>query len=109
MHIRVELQLAEALGPVNRWFCSQAYGTCVEDPERLWHYFIKSGGAIDFARRFNEALSQMNRWYCSQYYGYDVSDTKTLWNYYMNIGLASARKNARSQPDNSPNGCNIAC
>jgi hypothetical protein len=80
---RVCLQLAEAAGPVNRWYCSQAYGQPVNDRELLLSYFIKSGGAADFAARFAEAMGPLNRWYCSEYYGRDVRDPLVLWDYYM--------------------------
>jgi hypothetical protein len=47
----LQMQLAEALGPVNRWFCSQCYGREVTDPDELLEYYIKHGGAEAFARR----------------------------------------------------------
>jgi hypothetical protein len=103
---RVKLQIAEALGAVNRWFCSQAYGKCVEDPDLLMTYFVKSGGAVDFDRRFNEAMSPLNRWYCSEYHRCDVRDPKLLWEYYMRFGLQSAR---RPKSDGTQGGRNIAC
>jgi hypothetical protein len=84
VHFRVWLQLAEALGPVNQWYCSQAYGRCVTDHESLIVYFVRSGGAVDFARRFDEAMGAKNRWYCSEYYGKEIRDPQVLWNYYMN-------------------------
>ena len=86
MHVRCCLQLAEALGPDNRWYCSQAHGKPVDDPEKLVIYFIKSGGAADFAARFEQALGPDNRWYCSEYYGYCVDDPEVLWNYYNRRG-----------------------
>jgi hypothetical protein len=84
IHDRVRLQLAEAFGPVNRWFCSQAYGKPINDPETLITYFVKSGGAIDFANRFDEAMGPLNRWYCSEYFGREIRDPHILWNYYNN-------------------------
>ena len=80
---RVRLQLAEALGPVNRWYCSQAYGHPVNDVELLITYFVKSGGAKDFATRFSHAMGAENRWYCSEYHGREIRDPVILWNYYQ--------------------------
>ena len=85
VHFRVWLQLAEALGPVNQWYCSQAYGQCVTDHELLITYFVKSGGAEDFAFRFEQAMGSLNRWYCSEYYGREIRDPQILWDYYMNF------------------------
>ncbi|HEX4796297.1 MAG TPA: hypothetical protein VH370_21080 [Humisphaera sp.] len=82
MGCRLRIQLAEALGPVNRWYCSQCHGYPVTDPELLLIYFIRSGGAENFARRYNEAMSPKNRWYCSEYYGRDIRDPQILWDYY---------------------------
>jgi hypothetical protein len=86
MHFRTRVQLAEALGPVNRWFCSQAYGYPVNNPELLLKYYIKSGGAADFALRFDEAMSALNRWFCSEYHCREIHDPETLWTYYMSSG-----------------------
>jgi hypothetical protein len=86
MHFRTRVQLAEALGPVNRWFCSQAYGYAVQDPELLLKYYIKSGGAADFALRFDEAMSSQNRWFCSECHRREIHDPEALWNYYMSCG-----------------------
>ena len=82
MGCRLRIQLAEALGPVNRWYCSQHHGYPVTNPELLLIYFIRSGGAKNFAHRYNEAMSPHNRWYCSEYHGRDISDPQTLWDYY---------------------------
>ena len=82
MNVRTRLQLVEALGPVNRWYCSQAYGFPVENADRLWTYFIKSGGAEDFSDRYEEAMGAVNRWYCSEYYGREIGDPEILWHYY---------------------------
>jgi hypothetical protein len=41
-------QRREALGPVNKWFCSQHLGYEVTDPEVLLAYYIKHGGALHF-------------------------------------------------------------
>ena len=84
MDCRVRLQLAEALGSVNRWYCSNAYGRGVSDPETLVTYFIRSGGARDFAARYEEAMGVLNRWYCSEFYGRDVRDPEIVWGYYVN-------------------------
>ena len=80
---RVRLQLAEALGPVNRWYCSMYYDRMIDDPELLLRYFIKSGGARNFALRFEEAMSPLNRYFCSERLGREISDPKTLWDHYM--------------------------
>ena len=47
----LQMQLAEALGPVNRWYCSQFYGHEITDPDELLEYYIKHGGSESFARR----------------------------------------------------------
>ena len=86
MQFRTRVQLAEALGPVNRWFCSQAYGFPVQDPELLLTYYIKSGGAADFALRFDQAMSTLNRWFCSEYHCREIHDPETLWHYYTSCG-----------------------
>ena len=83
MSFRLRSQLAEALGPVNRWFCSQAYGRPVDDPETLLVYYIRNGGAADFANRFEQATGPVNRWYCSQHHGRDVSEPELLWEYFL--------------------------
>jgi hypothetical protein len=91
MELRIRLQLAEAFGPINRWFCSEYYGRMIDDPEVLVVYYIRSGGAADFSRRFDEAMSMLNRWYCSQSYGSEIRDPLILWDYYMthaNLGIA---------------------
>ena len=81
--LRLRLQLAEVLGPENRWYCSKFYGQEIKDPDLLLTYFVKNGGAKDFCDRFEQAMSPLNRWYCSEFYGRDVRDPETLWNYYM--------------------------
>lgn len=85
MDFRVRTQLAEALGPVNRWYCSMYYDRMIDDPELLIQYFIKSGGARNFALRFQEAMSPLNRYFCSQRHGREISDPKTLWDHYINF------------------------
>jgi hypothetical protein len=82
MQCRTRAQLAEILGSLNRWYCSQEHGRKVDDPELLVRYYVSKGGAEDFARRFDEAMSPLNRWYCSQFYRRDIRDPETLWNYY---------------------------
>ena len=91
MHFRTRVQLAEALGPVNRWFCSQAYGYPVQDPELLLKYYIKSGGAADFAVRYDQAMSAHNRWFCSEFHRREIHDPETLWNYYMGCSTSQQR------------------
>ena len=44
----LEEQRREALGPVNKWYCSQAYGFEVTDPDTLLAWYIKHGGAKAF-------------------------------------------------------------
>jgi hypothetical protein len=83
MNFRLRMQLAEALGHVNRWYCSQAHGYPVDDPDLLICYFVRSGGAKDFARRYEEAMGAKNRWYCSEVHGRDICDPQTLWAYYL--------------------------
>jgi hypothetical protein len=41
-------QIEAALGPVNRWYCSEFYGREISDPDVLLEYFIKHGGAEHF-------------------------------------------------------------
>jgi hypothetical protein len=96
MNDRVRIQLAEAMGQVNRWFCSKAHGRAVEEPELLLTYFIKSGGARDFARRYAEAMGGINRWYCSEFYGREVGEPEVLWDYYVRYG--EGREVARRVP-----------
>lgn len=91
MQFRTRVQLAEALGPVNRWFCSQAYGYAVQDPNLLLTYYIKSGGAADFALRYDEAMSAHNRWFCSEAHRREIHDPETLWSYYMSCGCDNQR------------------
>src|SRR4051812_7487811 len=80
---RIEAQIAEILGPVNRWFCSQSYKREITDRETLARYFCKNGGAKDFGRRWNEAMGRDNRWFCSELYGQPITDEQVLWEYYM--------------------------
>jgi hypothetical protein len=110
MNLRVRLQVAEAFGPINRWFCSEAYGREITDPELLLIYYIKSGGAADFARRFNQAMDKQNRWYCSQFHCRDVRDPVVLWEYYMNHTPARPLgKNPQHEFNRILADLNIAC
>jgi hypothetical protein len=110
MELRIRLQLAEAFGPDNRWYCSEAYGRNIDDPELLLRYYVGSGGAADFADRFNQAMGMLNRWYCSQFYQCDVRDPRILWEYYMKhatgLGL---RGNPRCAADGCRVELSIAC
>src|SRR4051812_38926799 len=90
MCFRVRKQLAEAFGSENRWYCSQYHGCRIDDPDTLLVYFIKSGGASDFAVRYEQAMGPLNRWYCSEFHGRDIRDPEILWNYYMNYGLTAS-------------------
>ena len=47
----VRLQVEEALGPVNRWYCSEHYRREITEPNTLIEYYIKHGGAEGFAQR----------------------------------------------------------
>jgi hypothetical protein len=101
-HLRNRLQLAEALGPSNRWYCSKAHGREITDCEVLVAYYIRSKGAKDFAKRYDEAMGPENRWYCSEFYGREIRDLEILWEYYMMNqgrdakGRASAAREVRS-------------
>jgi hypothetical protein len=99
MNFRVRLQLAEVFGPENRWFCSEAYGRKVDDGELLLKYYIKSGGAADFAARYDEAMGMLNRWYCSEFYGREIHDPRILWEYYMRHAPGRVGKNVRAERD----------
>lgn len=57
MDRRIRLQIAEALGPINRWFCSEAHGREVREAELLLTHYIKNGGAEDFADRFDNGMT----------------------------------------------------
>ena len=46
-------QMREALGPVNKWYCSQFYGYEVTNEEMLLAYYIKHGGARHYRERFD--------------------------------------------------------
>ena len=53
--VLAQKQIEEALGPVNRWYCSEFFRREVTDPNKLIEYYIRSGGAVDFARRYRGA------------------------------------------------------
>jgi hypothetical protein len=95
MDFRVRLQLAEAFGPMNRWFCAEFYGREIVDREMLLRYYIRSGGAADFASRYDEAIGALNRWYCSEFYGRDIRDPETLWEYYVQDDSDPAKRPPR--------------
>jgi hypothetical protein len=108
--IRLQLELAEAFGPTNRWFCSEAYGRQIDDPELLLIYYIKSGGAEDFDERYNQAMGLENRWYCSEFYCRDIRDPEILWDYYTNHANArGVAKDSRYEPDGHLAELSIAC
>ncbi|HEX3357028.1 MAG TPA: hypothetical protein VHS31_08665 [Tepidisphaeraceae bacterium] len=54
----VQMQLEEALGDVNRWYCSRYYNKEVTDPETLLRYYIKHGGAEHFAQTRRPQMQQ---------------------------------------------------
>jgi hypothetical protein len=81
--LRLQAQWAEVLGEVNRYYCSKAARRDVRDRETLWRYFVKSGGAEDFAERWAEAMGDQNRWFCSEFYVQEINDPRVLWAYYM--------------------------
>src|SRR5438874_2608546 len=83
MNYRTCAQVAEAVGAVNRWYCSQYYRREITDHDVLMEYFVRNRGAEDFARRYIEAMGMANRWYCSEYYQRDVREPEVLWAYYM--------------------------
>ena len=37
------LRYREAMGPLNRWYCSEFHGRDVSDPETLWNYYTHCG------------------------------------------------------------------
>lgn len=97
MDFRIRLQLAEAQGPDNRWHCSKAHGRRIDELELLLRHFIKSGGARDFAERYEQATGPMNRWYCSEFYGQDIRDPEVLWDYYINYSRVQASRSCSDQ------------
>lgn len=109
MEFRLWLQLDEAFGPINRWFCSEAYGREIEDRQLLLTYYIKSGGAEDFARRYDQAMGPMNRWYCSEFYRREIRDPEILWEYFMNYAPDGAVGNDPRHESNSLRELSMAC
>ncbi|HEX4054412.1 MAG TPA: hypothetical protein VHX86_09110 [Tepidisphaeraceae bacterium] len=110
MNFRDRLQVAEAFGSINRWFCSEAYGREITDPELLLAYYINSGGAADFARRYDEAMGMLNRWYCSEFYCCDIRDPRILWDYYVSHAPARAlADDPRCEPGVALAELSIAC
>ena len=57
----LEQQRREALGSVNKWFCSQFYGHEVTDPEALLAYYIKHGGAKHFRQQHEYVAENMGQ------------------------------------------------
>ena len=107
MDLRIRLQLADAFGPENRWYCSEAFGREVDDQELLLIYYIKSGGAADFAQRFEQAMSPLNRWYCSEFYRRDIRDPEILWDYY--VTFAPVRSPANESCCKSEGALTVLC
>ena len=46
----LQRQIEAALGPENRWYCSEFFGREITDPDLLLEYFIKHGGADFFGQ-----------------------------------------------------------
>ena len=82
---RLHAQVAEILSSDNRWFCSQHHRREVHDKDVLSTYFIKSGGAKNFADRWRDAMSEDNRWFCGLHYGREITCPRILWLYYMAV------------------------
>lgn len=97
MDFRFKLQLAEARGALNRWYCSQCHCRQIDDDEMLMRYYIKSGGAKDFARRYEEAMGMLNKWYCSEFYGRAIGDPEILWDYYMSHAAGKGLPTAQEE------------
>ena len=93
MDFRCRAQIAEILGDVNRWYCSQYHRREVSTKEDnlLAEYFVRSGGARDFDRRYREAMSMENRWFCSQRHQRDVREQEILWKYYLSSATSTRR------------------
>jgi hypothetical protein len=106
MRFRIRLQLAEALGHVNRWYCSQCHGQRIDDPNTLLIHFIKNGGAKDFARRYEISMGSDNRWYCSEFHGREINDPQMLWDYYMRYGEKQCHGEDLCRDSDRPN---ISC
>jgi hypothetical protein len=109
MCFRIQMQLDEAFGSLNRWFCSEAYHREITDPETLLIYYIKSGGADDFARRYDQAMGKLNRWYCSEFYRREITDPEILWDYYINYAPSrAAAKDCRNEYSPASSGLSFA-
>lgn len=107
---RVQLQLEEALGETNRYFCNRMCNRDVHEEEHLIRYYIESGGAADFARRWEVAMGHENRWFCSEFYLREVNDPCLLWHYFMHyVPLRASGKISRFQPPQDANDRAIAC
>ena len=74
---RTLAQLAEALGSLNKYYCSQRLCCEVSDPNTLIKYFVLSGGAEDFARRWDEATGEVNKYFCSEFYRQPIEDERS--------------------------------
>ena len=46
----LQRQIDAAMGPENRWYCSEFYGREITDCDVLLEYFIKHGGAECFGQ-----------------------------------------------------------
>jgi hypothetical protein len=63
----VKAEVAEALGPDNKWYCSEHFGREITNPEILICYYIKHGGPEQFRKRLSvvytarSACPTMNR------------------------------------------------
>jgi hypothetical protein len=53
----INAQIKEALGDVNKYYCSIYYGYEVTDKETLLRYYIKHGGAKGFRERQSSSSS----------------------------------------------------
>jgi hypothetical protein len=93
------MQLIEALGDENRWYCSQKLLRPVHEEEVLMTHFIRNGGAANFAKRWRDAMGDKNRWYCAQFYGYQVIDEEVLWRYFVDHARDGERAQCRSSSD----------
>lgn len=36
------MRCREAMGPLNRWYCSEFHGRDIRGPETLWNYYHRS-------------------------------------------------------------------
>ena len=44
-------EMREALGSVNKWYCSKYFGYEVTDPDTLLEYYIRNGGPQSYRQR----------------------------------------------------------